>query len=400
MLLNEISQHVLYHASFDPINKFWPLSHFGTYKAALHRIRSVLEDTFDDATPFEDWPVFLYPVRLNIYNPLRTTDIYNERPYVVGETATWILNHKLKMLDDEAKGLAHKLKNATTTPATTRRLAQLLKLIGHDGLVYRNRVEDPGHLSWINLSSDQVTMTGKPIQLSSSEILYGRKRDLVEAADRPAELGEGYFWIDGHLVDIRPERNHRDWLVNNAERLGLPSWVSSKPSKALWEGYKRGILRVVWDPKGAWRTGAAHGQGRVLYINGTERDVWRNMRAVLNHPHWQGMIDSVVLEYVRDLSGKPNWYHTDIFRGGALESLYRGKRPRRELAPSNAAYGGEPSVDQLREVNHLMNNLNDTPGPILEMFNQHFLSSEFFDFLKHVPQNKYVLQDINYNVYT
>lgn len=218
---------------------------------------------------------------------------------------------------------------------------------------------------------------------------------------RPVELGDAYFYIDKQLVDVGSFRNHRDWLVAHSGQLRLPEYVKERPSKALWEAYKKGVIRLVWDRGGKWREGQAHKQGNVLYINGFERDVWSNIRGILNEERWAGDVDTVVVEYVREVNGKPNWYHTDIFRGGALESLYRGRRPRRERVSPDAIYGGEPGYSESVGRNRLVNHLNDTvETPILEMFNQHFVSTEFFDMLKHVPHNKWVLQSENYAVYT
>lgn len=228
--------------------------------------------------------------------------------------------------------------------------------------------------------------------------------DLFEATaqpTRPTELGEAYFYIDRKLVDVGSFRNHRDWLLAHSGQLDLPSYVQEKPAKALWEAYRKGVIRLVWDKGGRWQTGQGRGQGNVLYINGFHRDVWNNIRKIINEPRWAGEIDTVVIEYVREINGKPNWYHTDIFKGGALESLYRGKLPRRERLPANATYGGEQGYSESVARNRLVNHLNDTiDTPVMEMFDQHFVTTEFFDILKHVPHNQYVLQSHNHAVYT
>lgn len=192
---------------------------------------------------------------------------------------------------------------------------------------------------------------------------------------RPTELGLAYFYLNSALVDIKPERNHRDWLLTNQIELGLPEYIQQNQKKALWEAYKHNIIRIVWDKGARWRTGAGHGQGNVLYLNGFERDVWGQMRRILNEPVWSGHIDTIVIEYVKDKEGKPNWYHTDIFKGGDIESLYRGKKPRRSLLPPDAIYGGEPGVEMVKEMNHAMNQINDSSDDIFEMFDHHVMAS-------------------------
>jgi hypothetical protein len=218
---------------------------------------------------------------------------------------------------------------------------------------------------------------------------------------RPAELGEAFFYINRQLVDVGSFRNHRDWLVAHSGQLGLPDYVKEKPVKALWEAYRKGVIRLVWDKEGKWRAGKGHSQGNVLYVNGFSQDVWQNIQKIMNEPLWNGLITTVVIEYVREVNGKPNWYHTDVFKGGALEKLYNGRRPRRERLPPDAKYGGEEGYSESVGRNRLVNYINDTvETPVMEMFNQHFVSTEFFDMLKHVPHNKWVLQDHNYAVYT
>jgi hypothetical protein len=214
-------------------------------------------------------------------------------------------------------------------------------------------------------------------------------QELLQIAEqaRPTELGDAYFYIDRKLIDVAPLRNHRDWLLKHQQQLDLPSYIHDKPARALWEAYKKGIIRIVWDKGAKWKTGVGHGQGNVLYLNGFDQVVWTNMKPILNEPKWAGLIDSVVIEYVQDVGGKPNWYRTDIFKGGDIESLYRGKKPRRELVPPNAIYGGESGISRIMELNHVMNSINDQPGKVLEMFHNHVMNSGFYDQYRHTPKN-------------
>lgn len=398
----------LYHSSFIEIKKFYPLTHFGTWKAAIDRLENTIDDMTDDATLFQDCKVYIYPVNLLIGNPLHTPDIYNERPFVVWEVATHIA--KTLSLTDEQQKITKELMKSKTTPSSCKKLQMLLASVGYDGLMYHNTVEDPGKLSYINVSSSQVKI-GKPIVMMASEIvdLIPKKiidnteekiEETMKEIDRPKELGEAYFYINDELIDIEPHRNHRDWLVANALKLGLPDYIQTKQTKALWEGYKKGFVRLVWDQGGKWTVGAGTGQGNVLYINGVVRDVWNNIKSILHEHRWLGHIDTVVIEYVREVNGKPNWYQTDIFKGNDLESLYRGKRPRKQLAPSDAIYGGEPTGEDLMRANKLMNELNDNvPEKLFELFDACFFTTDKFDINGGIPQNKYVLQGTNDNIY-
>lgn len=380
------AQRIFYHATFDPIQSFWPFTHFGTYKSAISRMIDVLDDIHDDVNPFVDRTILLYPVRLNIQNPLKTVDMYNERPYFVQEVSDYALRKFTKKLDADVKKQLHALLNVKTTPKNSKKLVSILNMLGYDGITYRNRVEDPGHYSMINLTSDQVQKMGDPLHIQASEIYQMPKRAIWESVARPKELGDAYFWIQNKLVDISPYRNHRDWLLAHQAELGLDPVIHDKPQKALWHAYQQHVIRLVWDPESLWKAGAGAQEGAVLYINGFEQDVWKHMKNIMNSEPWVSKVKTVVIEYVRNVNGKPDWYHTDMFKSGSLESLYRGRRPRTELAPPNAVYGGEPD---LWEQNHVMNRMNDQPGELMEMWHAHMLSSSFWHTIDPSPKGGY-----------
>lgn len=175
MKLFETAQPILYHASFHKIRKFWPLSHFGTYRAALSRIIDVLDDTVDDVTELPEDTVLLYPVRLRCERPLKTHDMYNERPYIVGEVSTFVRKKFRKTLTTEQAQVLSKLEDRSTTPASVNMLSHLLADLGYDCLHYVNKVEDPGHVSWITLSSDQVIHLAPPLQISTHKLYQLKK---------------------------------------------------------------------------------------------------------------------------------------------------------------------------------------------------------------------------------
>jgi len=226
--LKEMSQRVFYHASFDKIgSRFWPLSHFGTYKAAIHRIKHLIDDSVDDASPFQEHQVYLYPVRLSISHPLHTPDIYNERPFVVWEVATYIVKKFHKTLTPEQKHLVHRLMKSKTTPLSCKRLEHLLSTLGYDGLTYTNKVEDAGHRSLINLNSSQVELGDAPIVLKASEIYYNRRHkhhhteEIPEPEPIPDEIPteEPELDIDNQEKDIVKEyvsSNLEDYLYKSS----------------------------------------------------------------------------------------------------------------------------------------------------------------------------------------
>jgi hypothetical protein len=178
MQIFESAQPILYHASFHRIRKFWPLTHFGTYKAALSRIIDVLDDTVDDATGVPDTPVLLYPVRLEFDNPLRTRDTYNERPYIVEEVSAYVSKKFRRDLTPDLQTQLQRLQMSKTTPHSIKKLTQVLHELGYDVISYTNRVEDPGHKSFMNLTSDQVHMWAPPIKISAHKLFELKKHKL------------------------------------------------------------------------------------------------------------------------------------------------------------------------------------------------------------------------------
>ena len=157
--------------------------------------------------------------------------------------------------------------------------------------------------------------------------------------ERPADLGAAFFYFDGKLVDIAPHRNHRDWLLEHV--MELPRYVLDTPSKALFEAYKLGWIRIVWDIGGVWQHGKAANQGNTIYLNGIDKYVWQSIKGIMNSDVWIGVIDNVVIEYLDIIDDNPKWNRTDIYHLDNLgyenfDNLYKGRKPNRSLAPSNA----------------------------------------------------------------
>ena len=220
MNIFESAQPIMYHATFHRIRKFWPLSHFGTYRAALSRIVDVLDDTVDDATGIPDEPVLLYPVRLTCEHALRTRDIYNERPYIVGEVSAFISKKYKRELSDEQAHMLQQLTNRVTTPRSTQELAQVLEEMGYDCLSYRNKVEDPGSISYINLSSDQVHMWAAPLQIPTHRLFRLKKHKLGTGRELQQEHLTPNAFVSS--FDYAPDVSYNHKVVNmNHNTLGI-----------------------------------------------------------------------------------------------------------------------------------------------------------------------------------
>jgi hypothetical protein len=199
---------VVYHASDIPVTSFWPLSHFGTQDAAndLAQKRGGRYDSETSRT--------IYPVYLDIKNPLRLPDTSNHGRETYKTLMAGILTpeeiddvfqqpwqesfYDLQgMLADDVSSYApdggalsalfNQFKEYVADYESEieelregglydeyglnpnnlwcQRLVNVLSAKGYDGLCYENQSEDKGSVSWVIFNSHQVrsAITGQPI---------------------------------------------------------------------------------------------------------------------------------------------------------------------------------------------------------------------------------------------
>jgi hypothetical protein len=118
----------VYHGTSEQFERFAPGSHFGTTRAANQRVTFLGRDA-----------AYVRPVYLRIENPLRVTD------QEASDEAT-LLNAIIRGRYDEID----------INTARRQGVYRALMDHGYDGLVYRNRMEDRGKLSWVIFHSDEV----------------------------------------------------------------------------------------------------------------------------------------------------------------------------------------------------------------------------------------------------
>ena len=78
----------------------------------------------------------------------------------------------------------------------------------------------------------------------------------------------------------------------------------------------------------------------------------------MNQKQWAGNIDVLVLQYLDIVNDKPTWKRYDMYIQKDLgaknfDNLYKGRKPRRELAPPNAVvpHYAQESFDANRRKN-------------------------------------------------
>jgi|688.fasta_scaffold29795_4 guanosine-3',5'-bis(diphosphate) 3'-pyrophosphohydrolase len=171
-----IGEEIAYHGTTDDIAEFYPLSHFGTEKAAKDRM------TYKKIKDGK-----IYKVDLNIKNPLTIKDfpgIHYDRLYAFELRDKKLISQKemeaITTIDDKAE-----LRKALLTK---------LKELGIDGFVYKNRYEDKGNISYVIVDPSQVKVlsvepAAEEVTEASPNTLEGSfTPDLVESKTWLAEM--------------------------------------------------------------------------------------------------------------------------------------------------------------------------------------------------------------------
>lgn len=168
-----IDEEIAYHGTTDDIAEFYPLSHFGTEKAAKDRM------TYKKIKDGK-----IYKVDLNIKNPLTIKDfpgIHYDRLYAFELRDKKLISQKemeaITTIDDKAE-----LRKALLTK---------LKELGIDGFVYKNKYEDKGNLSYVIVDPSQVKVLS--VEPAAEEVTEASP-DTLEGSFTP-DLVESKTWL-------------------------------------------------------------------------------------------------------------------------------------------------------------------------------------------------------------
>ena len=263
---------LVHHATrewgFDP-SGIAPFTHFGTRSAARQRM-------------FDRGGVRLISGLLDIKNPLYLPDLND--------------NHSLERLlgliaasragsafgpEVQARILAHEQETGEGFDL----LAETLRAAGHDGIGYRNLHEDPGSMSWMILSPDQLhVVRDGPIEGSFDPWEHDAEAFTGPALVLPA------FGIDGKCGDY----DHL-WEALETGGADLPD-LSRSP-----DGW---VVRWVpdWEPPATMGFFDPHGVARGFYMGG---QIWVDENA-------RGFSRStLMIEAAADLLGGPPAQNTE-----------------------------------------------------------------------------------------
>lgn len=254
----------MFHGTHAGFEQFHPGSHFGSIRAANQRVRYTMHHfPYDDIDGSRVLPVYL-----RITNPLRVTDIE------ASDEAT--------LLNAIARG---KYPDIDLDLARNEGAYKAAQAAGYDGLVYKNRIEDRGHLSYVVFHPSQVrsAITDRSMlreatsrrfyhssvhALSDGTILApqnnNRMTDWIEQRlelNKPAgslSRSDAVFMVDDILMlpgvgaalawvyEIEPlgkvERHDANWLIEM--RRSQPEDVASS-ARSYWQG--KGTNDPIWE---------------------------------------------------------------------------------------------------------------------------------------------------------
>jgi predicted nucleotidyltransferase len=170
---DNIDEEIAYHGTVDDIAEFYPLTHFGTEKAAKDRM------TYKKIKDGK-----IYKVDLDIKNPLTIKDfpgIHYDRLYAFELRDKKLISQKemeaITTIDDKAE-----LRKALLTK---------LKELGIDGFVYKNKYEDKGNISYVIVDPSQVKVLS--VEPAAEEVTEASP-DTLEGSFTP-DLVESKTWL-------------------------------------------------------------------------------------------------------------------------------------------------------------------------------------------------------------
>lgn len=150
-IIRENSSITAYHGTDAEIDQFYPLTHFGSLSAALGRMKDKKMGTGR-----------IYQVTLDIKNPATIKDLksVSHGPIATTHALTGkknVFSHE-EMLDIVTHPDLDIMDFAANKQATMKKLIAALQAKGFDSIKYINKVEDPGHTSYIILDPAQVNV--------------------------------------------------------------------------------------------------------------------------------------------------------------------------------------------------------------------------------------------------
>lgn len=231
---------VLWHFSDRKVDRFWPLTHFGTLFAAEER----MYDKFSSQPPDQS---FFYPCFLDIRAPIPIKDRWS------GDDSAFFLsvfsrngllsakeirhcfgfddsNRSALSSDDlkaelaegglfSSRGLA--CQSQEEPSAYTRHLKILLmrqrtvlalEKRGYDGFVYVNECEDPTSVSWVTFRPEQIYQISEPILANEIQRTFEKEEEEI------ALHHQRRSWIEAYRNIPQPDKDKLHDFESSTEK--------------------------------------------------------------------------------------------------------------------------------------------------------------------------------------
>lgn len=190
---------IVYHGTQDQITSFYPGTHFGSSRAANHRLN-------DRRKTAGGGNQSILPVYLRITNPLEVSDM--EASDEAALLNAIIRERREKDSPDEIG----KFDAIDLNTARREGAYHAAKMAGFDGLVYVNHVEDRGQYSWVIFSPTQVKFA-----ISNNENFHSSSSAINEDT-QDSNLSYALWWLQRW---ISGSMNDPDWEWPEAETMTL-----------------------------------------------------------------------------------------------------------------------------------------------------------------------------------
>ena len=185
-----------YHGTFQPtLNRFNPLSHFGTLKAAEDRLKEKARREKIKT------PGRVYEVVLDIKNPFVAKDFAG-----VHSPTHFAFDLKDRKLISQEEMVA--ITHLAGDPRQAQALIKKLRELGFDSIAYKNKYEDKGSTSYVILDPSQVVSVN-PVE-----------RQTIAEARMPAEVEDFLYNLspdDAGVDEVGPYRIHYEGFTDDCQ---------------------------------------------------------------------------------------------------------------------------------------------------------------------------------------
>ena len=352
---------VLYHSSRKDFGTFFPLSHFGTLRAAQDRAYGPFSNgeptDYDPTIPSETVPrserdVQIYPVHLSIKKPLDMgyeddgrgnnwgddSDMLRQVSYALRRHGKQHHANALETMSQQAAGAKNNIRGPHNVPFY-RRAADIIQDAGFDGLMYKNRIEDRHSTSFVPLIPNQIKSA-----LGNRGTYDPNEHEMTKAEGGPVGMGDnGGPPLSEPPVDLGMHRFHRNLMGDVRAGVQAAGEAARKAHEAgVFDGYEVGDRYM--------------GKPNPFMVEGRFMREWKPSRMTLQHFARVGVTPTLIehegkqyvpmIRYSTGREGDDNWQRGDMY----LDMVRHMNYPKVGKLRSAFAEGGPVDISTPRSM--------------------------------------------------